>query len=114
LPPRVGYARATSAILTGGNQSSSDWRRAGLIEVVAPADALDDAVANWFATHLAPKSASSLRHAAAAARTGLLAHVRHTLPALERLYLDDLMHTADAVEGIEAFMQKRVPRWRDA
>jgi cyclohexa-1,5-dienecarbonyl-CoA hydratase len=35
------------------------------------------------------------------------------LPKLERLYLEDLMRTHDAVEGIDAFMTKRTPRWTD-
>jgi len=35
------------------------------------------------------------------------------LPMLERLYLDDLMRTADAAEGIAAFMNRREPSWKD-
>ena len=67
----------------------------------------------WFARYRAPKSAVAIRYAAAAARHGLLAHVRTTLPELERLYLDELMHTHDAVEGIAAFMARRTPVWTD-
>jgi cyclohexa-1,5-dienecarbonyl-CoA hydratase len=36
------------------------------------------------------------------------------LPVLERLYLDGLMSTADAVEGLTAFIEKRSPAWRHA
>jgi cyclohexa-1,5-dienecarbonyl-CoA hydratase len=56
----------------------------------------------------------ALRHAAVAVRLGLLAHVRAVLPKLERLYLDDLMRTADAVEGIAAFIERRPPKWKDS
>jgi cyclohexa-1,5-dienecarbonyl-CoA hydratase len=113
LPPRVGYARAVRAILTGAATPAAAWRDAGLVEVVARTGALSDAVDEWFAAHLAPRSATALRHAAAAARMGLLAHVREVLPKLEQLYLEDLMRTADAVEGIEAFLAKRTPAWTD-
>jgi enoyl-CoA hydratase/carnithine racemase len=33
------------------------------------------------------------------------------LPELERLYVDGLMRTADAVEGVRAFLEKRPPVW---
>ncbi|HEX6384624.1 MAG TPA: hypothetical protein VF177_08145, partial [Anaerolineae bacterium] len=34
------------------------------------------------------------------------------LPELERLYLEDLMSTADAQEGLAAFLEKRTPIWQ--
>ncbi len=113
LPRRVGTSRATSAILTGATRTAAEWLDAGLIELVASADTLDGAVDGWFARGLAPKSAAAIRYAAAAARHSLLAEVRTTLPALEALYLEDLMNTSDAVEGIQAFLDKRPPRWSD-
>jgi cyclohexa-1,5-dienecarbonyl-CoA hydratase len=113
LPARVGYARASRAVLTGEARSAEYWADAGLIALTAPAADLDARVDAWFDEHLAARSAAALRHAAAAVRAGLAAHVRATLPALERLYLEDLMTTADAAEGVEAFMQKRPPKWRD-
>lgn len=109
LPARIGYTRATRAIVTG----EVDWKDTGLVEVVAPPEALEGEVERWAASHLENKSAAALRHAIKAARLGLLAHVRATLPALERLYLDDLMGTRDAAEGIRAFVEKRAPVWRD-
>jgi cyclohexa-1,5-dienecarbonyl-CoA hydratase len=113
LPARVGYARATRAVLSGESRPASYWVDAGLIELTAPSADLASRVDAWFSQHLAPKSASALRYASAAVRAGLLTHVRDTLPPLERLYLEDLMRTADAAEGLDAFMQKRAPQWRD-
>lgn len=113
LPPRVGTARATSAILTGKLISSGDWERAGLVEPVVPDGTLNDAIDRWFAAHLRARSSAALRHATAAARLSLRTHVGEVLPALEQLYLKDLMQTHDAAEGIAAFLEKRAPNWTD-
>lgn len=112
LPLRINGATATRAIVTGEPQSARIWYDAGLIELLAPRDGLQQAVNLWYSQHLAGKSAAALRHAATAARATMRAQVRAVLPALERLYLDDLMRTHDAVEGIEAFLQKRAPQWQ--
>jgi cyclohexa-1,5-dienecarbonyl-CoA hydratase len=113
LPPRVGTARATSAIVTGKSLPAAVWQQAGLLEAVVPDGRLDAEVDKWFEAHLQAKSGAALRHAAAAARLSLRQHVRTVLPELERLYLTDLMQTHDAAEGITAFLEKRVPRWTD-
>ena len=39
---------------------------------------------------------------------------RREIHEIERLYLDELMLTADAVEGLTAFREKRAPQWRNA
>jgi cyclohexa-1,5-dienecarbonyl-CoA hydratase len=113
LPLRAGAARATSAIISGTPLPANAWRRAGLVEAVVADGALDATVDRWFETHLMEKSAAALRYATAAARHGLRQQVRTVLPELERLYLNDLMQTDDAVEGIAAFLEQRVPRWMD-
>ena len=33
------------------------------------------------------------------------------IEAAERLYLAELLHAPDAIEGLEAFLEKRSPRW---
>lgn len=65
---------------------------------------------------LREKSAVALRFAKASTRIGQ--SERHTpLEALQRinsLYLEELMRTRDAGEGLRAFLEKRKPRWNDA
>jgi cyclohexa-1,5-dienecarbonyl-CoA hydratase len=49
-----------------------------------------------------------------AVRGGLRARLAAEVPVVERLYLDGLMSTHDAVEGLQAFLEKRAPAWRNA
>jgi cyclohexa-1,5-dienecarbonyl-CoA hydratase len=46
-----------------------------------------------------------------AARLDYCARVESKLASVERLYLDELMKTHDAVEGLEAFIAKRAVQW---
>ena len=113
LPARVGASRATAAILTGTPMPAAFWHDAGLVTFVSADGALAADVDRWFAATLAPKSAEALRHAALAARATVTRDVRAVLPELERLYLDVLMKTDDAREGIAAFLDTRPPVWKD-
>jgi cyclohexa-1,5-dienecarbonyl-CoA hydratase len=113
LPLKAGYARAARAALTGAPEDAREWAHAGLVTLVAPAGQLDRAVDDWFDRHLAPHSAAALRNAIVALRYDVNEAVERLLPRIERLYLNDLMSTDDAAEGIRAFLEKRAPRWKD-
>ena len=113
LAARTGGACATRALLTGATYPASYWRDKGLIELVAADAVLGDEVEQWFAAHLTGRSAAALRYAALAARVDVAARLRDQLPVVERLYLQGLMKTHDAPEGIAAFLEKRTPRWTD-
>ena len=65
----------------------------------------------YFNEHIQAKSVSSLRHAVRAARFDYATRVRNKIAAVERLYVDELMNTHDAVEGIESFIAKRRAQW---
>jgi len=111
LTERMGRGHAEDLCLSGRTIPAAEAFRMGLVDEVATGDPLAAALA-YAREHLVPKSASSLRLAVRAARAGLVARLAHDLPIVERLYLDRLMPTHDAVEGLQAFLDKRPAVWR--
>lgn len=111
LPERIGQARAEDLLYSGRSISGGDALAIGLIDGVA--DDPEAAALAYFDAHLTPKSASSLRLAVKAARAGFVERVTAKLHMVEDLYLNDLMATRDAVEGLEAFIAKRPAKWEN-
>ncbi len=111
LPERVGRAAAEDLLLSGRSIDAAEALRIGLVNAVM--DDPEAAALAWFDAYAAKHSAAALRFATAAARSDLVARVRAKLATVEELYLGGLMRTADAVEGLNAFLEKRPPRWED-
>jgi cyclohexa-1,5-dienecarbonyl-CoA hydratase len=114
LPYKTTHAHASAMILTGRNYSGQEIHSMGIANILAGAGKLDETVAAFVEKQIIPKSASSLRLAWQASRRAMVQYYDAHIAAVERLYLDTLMSTQDAVEGIEAFLEKRTPTWRDA
>ena len=113
LPLRVGASRAGRAVITGQMQSAEYWHAAGLVSMVAPERTLLESAGHWFDTQLADQSAVALAHACLASRVGMRAQAEPLLLQLERQYLEELLASHDAAEGVRAWMEKRAPQWED-
>jgi cyclohexa-1,5-dienecarbonyl-CoA hydratase len=111
-PRRVGIARALSLLLSGEVVPADEARRIGLVDRVVAADALADAVEAQVGRFRA-QSAAVLRLTKRAVLESLDLPFEQALAALEDLYCYELMTTADAAEGLQAFVEKRKPVWRD-
>ena len=109
LPYRVSQPAAEDLLLSGRSISGEEAKQIGLVQAIAVDP--EAAALAYFDAHLAPRSAASLACALTAARGSLIADVRQCLAALEHLYLDTLMKTRDANEGLAAFLAKRPPQW---
>ena len=109
LPELIGPARAFNLLVSGRILSGADAAAAGIAKE-AGTDAEQAALA-YIAEYLTPKSASSLRFAVKAARHDYVARVRAKLATVERLYLDEMMKSRDALEGLQAFIAKRPAKW---
>lgn len=111
LCERMGRGGAEDLLLSGRTVTAEEALRLGLVDEVGE-NPLDAALA-YARTHLLPRSASSLRWAVRAARLGFAERLVAELGRLEAMYVRDLMTTADANEGLQAFLEKRSPVWRN-
>ena len=112
LPEKIGLARAEELLITGRTITGEEARNIGLVnEIFEDKTALGEAVETWIEKNILPKSASSLRFAVKAARVKFNHLLGNFLPQLESLYVNQLMATADANEGIQSFLEKRKPAW---
>lgn len=109
LPWRVGGGPALDLCVSGRTIDAAEARAIGLVHEIS--SDVGNRVDAFVAEHLVPKSGASLRFAERAARAGLTDLLESRLPQLERLYLDELMATPDANEGIAAFIGRRAPQW---
>jgi cyclohexa-1,5-dienecarbonyl-CoA hydratase len=112
LAERVGLGAAEDLCLSGRSIGAEEAARIGLVDEVA--EDPGEAALAYARKHLLPRSASSLRLAVRAGRVGFGERFRRALAEVEKLYLEDLMSTADAKEGLQAFVEKRKPSWSDS
>jgi len=73
----------------------------------------EQAALDYFQEFLAPLSASTLRFAVRAARITVTERIKLKLDAVKKMYLEELMVSHDAVEGLNAFIEKRPAVWED-
>lgn len=110
LPALVGQKRASELILTGRQISGDEAVAIGLANRSARAEELD-AVAQETLGQLQILSSAALAHAKKSIYAWDAIHFDKGLARAERIYLEELISTADAREGIAAFLEKRPPKW---
>jgi len=109
LPERIGAAQAQDLLWSGRSIDGVEAHRIGLVNELAE-DPSAAALA-WFENHLLGGSASTVRMAVKAVQSGAVDQLKARLDTVEALYLQDLMTTHDAVEGLQAFVEKRTANW---
>lgn len=111
LPRIIGDKRARELILSGDMIEATEALRLGLVNYVVPAPELEQKLLSVLAK-LRDLSASSLGMTRMALDLGTGSSFQSALAEVENLYLNELMKTEDAHEGVRSFMEKRKPEWR--
>jgi len=114
LPLKVGQTKADEILLTGRALNAKEALEIGLVtQLYDNKENLITNVDDWAEKYILPRSASSLKFGVRAARKKFNELLQSKLGQLEKLYIDELMATYDANEGIKSFMEKRQPKWEN-
>ena len=112
LPHLIGRNRALELVLTGETVGAEEAKQMGLINRVFPTEGFREKV-DEFIAKLTSLSAPVLKLAKRAVDRGLYVSVDSAMSKAEEIYLKDLMRTEDAQEGLQAFLEKRKPQWKN-
>jgi len=112
FPRIIGRKKAMELILSGKTIGAREALEMGLINRIISEDTLEEE-AKEFIDQFARHSAVVLRLTKKGTLEGLCDDVEGGLKRIERIYLEELMRTEDATEGLKSFLEKRKPVWKD-
>ena len=112
FPYLVGRNKAMELILSGKIIKADEALRIGLVNHVFPVDEFYDKLYEFVGGFTA-LSASSIAVTKKMIDRGMYLPVREGLRLADETYLNELMTTDDANEGLTAFLEKRKPEWKN-
>lgn len=112
LPRHLAPQKAYEIVLSGEQITAEEGAQMGLVNLVVPRGGMEGALARYVSL-FTEKSGAALRIAKRALRAGEERPFGAALAEAERLYVEELLKTEDAAEGIRAYLEKREPKWKD-
>lgn len=113
LMPRIlGRKIASELILSGKTIGAAECLNIGLVNKVVNEEDLEPKTVEFVKPYL-KMSSKVLRLTKKAISAGLRDDLEPALKIIEDIYLDELMKSHDAHEGLNAFLEKRRPEWKD-
>ena len=112
LPQLIGHKKAFELLMQGENITAQEALSIGLINYVYPVDTFDENF-NTFMNRFQSLSTVVIQHTKKAIKKALGEDFDRKIDDLEAYYLQELMKTHDANEGLQAFLEKRNPNWEN-
>jgi len=112
MPRIIGRKAANDLILSGRIISAQEAVEMGLINKTVAKGDLSQETESFIKPYLS-LSAEIIRISKKTIKAGLMDELEPSLKAIEDIYLNELMKTADAQEGLQAFLDKRKPEWKN-
>ena len=111
FPSILGEKKAFELILQGEIINAEEAHRIGLVNQVFPLESYEQNVST-FLERFNKLSTIVLQYSKKAVKIGI-SNFETKLDEVEALYLNELMATIDANEGLQAFIEKRPPQWQN-
>jgi cyclohexa-1,5-dienecarbonyl-CoA hydratase len=112
MPRIIGRKAAMDLILSGRIITAAEALEMGLVNRVVKDEDLGKET-EAFVKPFLKLSAEVLRQTKKAVVAGLRDDLEPSLKVIEEIYLNGLMKTHDAQEGLKAFLEKRKPSWKN-
>ena len=112
MPRIIGRKAAMDLILSGRIVSAQESMGMGLINKIVAKGDLSQGTDEFIKPYLS-LSAEVIRITKKTIKAGLRDDFEPSLKIIEEIYLNELMRTTDAQEGLKAFLEKRTPEWKN-
>lgn len=112
FPRIIGHKKGLELLLTGATILAPEAKEVGLVNHVLPVENFEEEAEKLVNDSLADKSAVVLQMTKRAFIEGSKGNYDDAIKKIENIYLNELMKTKDANEGLAAFLEKRKPVWK--
>jgi cyclohexa-1,5-dienecarbonyl-CoA hydratase len=113
FPKLMWSKKALELIVTGDVINADEAKELGLVNHILPVEGFEVEAEKIVTEKLASNSAVVLQLTKRAFMEGATQNYSDSIKKIEDIYLNELMKTSDANEGLSAFLEKRQPVWKN-
>ena len=113
FPKLMWSKKALELMLTGETLRANEAKELGLVNHILPVENFENEAEKFITEKITNNSAIVLQLTKRAFIEGVTKNYGEAIKNIEDIYLNDLMKTNDANEGLSAFLEKRKPVWKN-